>query len=359
MMAKVEPREHDPVRVVGRRGAGPHRLAGLRRRAVAAEQDRIAMYMNYDMVGSPNYIQMVYDADESSSTFLRLRSGRARRRSRTSTSRTTPRSASRTTTPSSPAGATTRRSSSTASRQAACSPAPRSPRPPLQAAIWGGTVGAQLDPCYHAACDTFANFSAHALEVNSDLIAFAQLTFAFSTRVGQRRARVAPCPARRRCRFRLRRARKDVARALSRAEQRSRAAAAPRPDPLYLVANGRELPYVPRSSTVVPTTSSTTSSSFEDPKQLRALGDLTRAQDRRAPRPACGEHDRTRRCSRHAEGNGRSPPEGPREGRPRTRRTHATGACPDREVLRSRRSALRAQERRLPKRSCEPARSRR
>ena len=24
------------------------------------------MYMNYDMVGSPNYIQMVYDADESS-----------------------------------------------------------------------------------------------------------------------------------------------------------------------------------------------------------------------------------------------------------------------------------------------------
>jgi len=30
-----------------------------------AEQDRIALYMNYDMVGSPNYIFMVYDADES------------------------------------------------------------------------------------------------------------------------------------------------------------------------------------------------------------------------------------------------------------------------------------------------------
>ena len=24
------------------------------------------MYMNYDMIGSPNYIQMVYDANESS-----------------------------------------------------------------------------------------------------------------------------------------------------------------------------------------------------------------------------------------------------------------------------------------------------
>ena len=32
----------------------------------AAELDRIAMYMNYDMVGSPNYIQMVYDANQSS-----------------------------------------------------------------------------------------------------------------------------------------------------------------------------------------------------------------------------------------------------------------------------------------------------
>ena len=30
-----------------------------------AERDRIALYLNYDMVGSPNYIFMVYDADES------------------------------------------------------------------------------------------------------------------------------------------------------------------------------------------------------------------------------------------------------------------------------------------------------
>jgi Zn-dependent M28 family amino/carboxypeptidase len=30
-----------------------------------AERDRIALYLNYDMVGSPNYIFMVYDADQS------------------------------------------------------------------------------------------------------------------------------------------------------------------------------------------------------------------------------------------------------------------------------------------------------
>jgi Zn-dependent M28 family amino/carboxypeptidase len=50
-----------------------------------------------------------------------------------------------------------------------------------QQAIWGGTTGAQFDPCYHLACDTFANNNNHALEINSDLVAFAMLTFAYST----------------------------------------------------------------------------------------------------------------------------------------------------------------------------------
>ena len=50
-----------------------------------------------------------------------------------------------------------------------------------QEAIWGGTAGEQFDPCYHQACDTFDNIDLHALEVNSDLIAFAMLTFAYST----------------------------------------------------------------------------------------------------------------------------------------------------------------------------------
>jgi Zn-dependent M28 family amino/carboxypeptidase len=52
---------------------------------------------------------------------------------------------------------------------------------PEQEAIWGGTAGEQFDPCYHLACDTYANNNDHALEVNSDLIAFAMLTFSYST----------------------------------------------------------------------------------------------------------------------------------------------------------------------------------
>jgi Zn-dependent M28 family amino/carboxypeptidase len=50
-----------------------------------------------------------------------------------------------------------------------------------QQAIWGGTAGEQFDPCYHLACDTYENVNLHALEINSDLIAFAMLTFAYST----------------------------------------------------------------------------------------------------------------------------------------------------------------------------------
>ena len=40
----------------------PHYVENL----AAEEQDRIALYLNFDMIGSPNYIFMVYDGDESS-----------------------------------------------------------------------------------------------------------------------------------------------------------------------------------------------------------------------------------------------------------------------------------------------------
>ena len=42
---------------------------------------------------------------------------------------------------------------------------------PEQAAIYGGTAGIQLDPCYHQACDTFANNSDTALDQMADAAA--------------------------------------------------------------------------------------------------------------------------------------------------------------------------------------------
>ncbi len=50
-----------------------------------------------------------------------------------------------------------------------------------EVALYGGTAGDQYDPCYHLACDTFDNVSLFALEVNSDAVAYATLNYAMST----------------------------------------------------------------------------------------------------------------------------------------------------------------------------------
>ena len=50
-----------------------------------------------------------------------------------------------------------------------------------EVAIYGGTAGDQYDPCYHLACDTFANISLEALDQMSDAAAHAILTFAETT----------------------------------------------------------------------------------------------------------------------------------------------------------------------------------
>jgi Zn-dependent M28 family amino/carboxypeptidase len=147
-----------------------------------AEKDRIALYLNFDMVGSPNYIPMVYDGDTSSfpappgipipagsvqiedtfESFYTLRgepyddtqfSGRSDYQAFILNDI--------------PAGGlfTGAEVVKTAEQQG----------------IWGGTTGAQFDPCYHLACDTFANNNNHVLELNADSVAFAVLTYAYST----------------------------------------------------------------------------------------------------------------------------------------------------------------------------------
>jgi hypothetical protein len=145
-----------------------------------AERDRIALYMNYDMVGSPNYIFMVYDADES--TFeapVVVPPGSAEIEDVYESYYTL-------------VGEPyddTEFSGRSDYEAFILAGIPSSglftgaevPKTELQEAIWGGDAGEQFDPCYHEACDTFGNVDLHALEVNSDLIAFAMLTFAYST----------------------------------------------------------------------------------------------------------------------------------------------------------------------------------
>lgn len=51
---------------------------------------------------------------------------------------------------------------------------------PEQAAVYGGTAGLAFDPCYHAACDTIANVSWKVLDQMSDAEAYAIFTYAMA-----------------------------------------------------------------------------------------------------------------------------------------------------------------------------------
>lgn len=145
-----------------------------------AERDRIAMYQNYDMVGSPNYIFMVYDADQS--TFeapVEVPRGSAAIEDLYESYYTM-------------IGEPyddTEFSGRSDYEAFILAGIPSSGlftgaeelKTEQQAAIWGGAIGEQFDPCYHLACDSLDNVNDHALEINSELIAFSMLTFAYST----------------------------------------------------------------------------------------------------------------------------------------------------------------------------------
>ena len=49
-----------------------------------------------------------------------------------------------------------------------------------EAAIYGGTAGIAYDPCYHQACDDIDNLSSTALDQMSDAVAHATMTFAMT-----------------------------------------------------------------------------------------------------------------------------------------------------------------------------------
>jgi Zn-dependent M28 family amino/carboxypeptidase len=49
---------------------------------------------------------------------------------------------------------------------------------PEQVGWWGGTAGQQFDPCYHAECDTIDNLDHHALALNADAVAYAVYRYA-------------------------------------------------------------------------------------------------------------------------------------------------------------------------------------
>jgi Zn-dependent M28 family amino/carboxypeptidase len=142
------------------------------------QRQNIALYLNFDMVGSPNYVRFVYDGDGSAFELPG---------------------------PEGSGAIEALFEDFYADRGLASEPTEIDFRSDYaaffendipfgglftgaegiktaeQAAIYGGTAGEQYDPCYHEACDTFENNSDDVLDLNADAIAFATLAYAMDT----------------------------------------------------------------------------------------------------------------------------------------------------------------------------------
>lgn len=142
---------------------------------------QIALYLNFDMVGSPNYFMGVYDGDNSSGTapdgFIPPGSAEiedvfeAYYTSIGEPFQDTEFSGRSDYGPfiavGIPAGGLFTGAEGIKTAE--------------EAVLYGGTAGIAYDPCYHSPCDDIDNLSPHALDVNSDAIAASVITFAFDT----------------------------------------------------------------------------------------------------------------------------------------------------------------------------------
>ena len=144
----------------------------------ARERKDIAVNLNFDMVGSPNFVRFVYDGDASDTDSLASTGSGVVEDvfvdyfdSQDLASEPT---------------AFDGRSDYDAFISAGI-PAgglfsgAEEIKTPEQAAVYGGTAGVAYDPCYHQDCDDIDNQSSTALDQMSDAIAHGTLTFAQTT----------------------------------------------------------------------------------------------------------------------------------------------------------------------------------
>lgn len=181
-MAKVSPRNKLRFAFWGAEESGLVGSTAYVDGLSAAERARIALYLNFDMVGSPNHVFFIYDGDNSDGVGA----------------------------PAGPAGSAeiekvfeqfyTQRGvpfkGTDFSGRSDYGPfiatgvdipsgglftGAEGIKTAAEAATWGGTAGQPYDPCYHVACDTYANVNLAALDVNSDAVAYATLLFSMNT----------------------------------------------------------------------------------------------------------------------------------------------------------------------------------
>ncbi|NML14480.1 M28 family metallopeptidase [Azohydromonas caseinilytica] len=140
-------------------------------------RDRIALYLNFDMIGSPNHGFFIYDGDNSDNVgagpgpegsaeiekafegFYERRGIAFRGTDFDGRSDYGPFIAAGI-----PSGGLFTGAEGIKTEE--------------EAGLWGGTAGQAYDPCYHQACDTFRNVNAYAFNVNLHSVAATTLRFA-------------------------------------------------------------------------------------------------------------------------------------------------------------------------------------
>jgi aminopeptidase Y len=147
-----------------------------------AERDKITLYLNFDMVGSPNHVFFIYDGDNSDNEGAGP--------GPTGSDKIEKVFEQYFTQVSEPFKGTDFSGRSDYGPFIAVGipsgglfTGAEGMKTAQEAAIWGGTAGLAYDPCYHQACDTYANVNLHALDRNSDAVAYATLQFAMHTGV--------------------------------------------------------------------------------------------------------------------------------------------------------------------------------
>ena len=179
-MAKVKPRNKVRFALWGAEESGLVGSTYYVNNLSPAELNDVALYLNFDMIGSPNHVFFIYDGDDSDAVGA------------------------------GPGPAGSAQIEKTFERYYGTVSTPfkgtdfsgRSDYGPFilagipsgglftgaegiktaeEAAIWGGTAGVAYDPCYHLACDTYDNINLHAFGMNADAVAFATLTYAMNT----------------------------------------------------------------------------------------------------------------------------------------------------------------------------------
>ena len=188
-MAKVKPRNKLRFAWWGAEEAG---LVGSEAYVASLSPEqvaKIALYLNFDMVGSPNHVFFIYDGDNSDGVGSPAGPAGSAEIEKVFEAFYTQRGV-----PFKGTDFTGRSDYGPFIAAGIDIPAgglftgAEGVKTAEEAATWGGTAGGAYDPCYHQACDTLANVNLAALDVNVDAVAYATLMFAMNTETvnGQR-----------------------------------------------------------------------------------------------------------------------------------------------------------------------------